>query len=366
MEKISYNGHLYVVSNVNGKKAFLAFDTGSPYTCIDSTFVADSNLQYKMVGKATMGGSGNTKEDVLIIVNELTYTFSGRLYTSHVSPIIKLKTILGDQADGILGIDNMDGKVIAIDYDGEQMGFWDSLGDTSGYTSIPIRYENNRIFVPLTITVDEGKVIEGEGLVDLGSGGTIDLTSVTAEQYGLKAIVPQLHYTCVNGGIGGESAGNDFRAPKAYVGGYTLNDIVMGYSENTGGAMASSEFIGIVGNEFWERFDIMIDLAGKRLYLRPNTNYGKPFKSPVQGFYGTDRSRTLGCWMVNCLYEGSNAGKAGLRNGDRITAINGRSVKEIGFEEEKTFFDGMKEVRLTVERGDGTTEISFSFDAPKI
>ena len=157
MDKVSYNGHLYVVSNVNGKTAYLAFDTGSPYTCIDSTYVADSNLQYKNVGHANMGGTGSAREKVRIVINELTYTVAGKQYTSKVSPIIQLKPILGDQADGLLGIDNMGGKVIVIDYVGGQMGLWDSLGDVDGYTSVPIRYENNRIYIPLTVAIGDGK-----------------------------------------------------------------------------------------------------------------------------------------------------------------------------------------------------------------
>lgn len=366
MEKVVYLSHLYVKSDINGKKALLAFDTGSPYTCVDSTYVADSNLQYTRIGRASMGGAGNAQEKVRIIIGELTYTFADKKYTSRVSPIIQLKPILGDQADGILGIDNMGDKVIAIDYEREQMGLWDQLGDVSGYTSIPIRYENNRIYVPLSVTVGEGEVIEGEGLIDLGSGGSIEFTSMVAQQYNLKGVTPQLPYSYAVGGIGGESSGCYIRVKSASVGDYTLNDIVISFSNNTGGALSDREYICIVGNDFWERFDMMIDLSGRRLYLRPNARFGEPFESPVRGFSYTDRSRTLGCWVVNCLYEGSNAEKAGLRKGDLITALNGRNVKEITLEERKTLFDGMKKVCLTVWRDNGETEIAFPFDEPKL
>ena len=86
----------------------------------------------------------------------------------------------------------------------------------------------------------------------------------------------------------------------------------------------------------------------------------------MRGFSFTDRSRTLGCWVVNCLYEGSNAEKAGLRQEDHITAVNGRDVKEITFEERRTLFDRISAVTLTVQRGAVSLEIAFSFDEPKI
>lgn len=366
MVRITYFGHLYLESQINGYPALLAFDTGSPYTCMDSTYIAETKHNYKNVGQAKMGGTGNGQETVRIIVGELTYTIAGKEYQSKYSPIVQLKPVLGDQADGILGIDNMGGKVITIDYVGEQMGFGDRVGDTSGYSSIPIRYENNRIYIPLKVVVSEGKTIEGEGLMDLGNGGTVDFTSGVAEQYGLKDITPQMPYTFTVGGIGGESFGCDFRAKSASVGGYTLNDITVDYSKNSSGALSSREYIALIGNDFWERFDMILDLPDKRLYLRPNVKFEEPFKSPVLGFSLTDRSRTLGCWVVNCLYEESNAEKAGLRGGDHIIAINGRSVKEIDFKEMWNAFDEMTSVTLTVQRENKSQEITFDFDEPKI
>ena len=366
MRMTYYFGHVYLHSKINGHPAFLVFDTGSPYACMDSTFLADSGLQYKMVGYAQMGGAGNNQEKIRIIVDELTYTVNEKEYLSHISPIIQLKSIVGDYADGILGIDNMGEKVVAIDYLGEQIGFWDQMGDTAGFTSIPIRYENDRIYLPLAVTVREGKTIQGEALMDLGNGGSVSLTSNVAKQHTLNEISPLLHYTCLHGGIGGESSGCDFRANNVTIGPFSLDSVTMDFSNNTGGALSSKEYIATIGNEIWERFDMIIDLSGKRLYLRPNSKFKEPFESPIRGFSCTDRSRTLGYWVVNSLDTQSNAERAGLRNGDHVTAVNGRSVKDISFEERRTVFDGLSGVTLTIQRGDTSLDISFNFDKPKI
>ena len=364
--KITYFGHLYLHSKINGHPASLVFDTGSPYTCLDSIFFADSGLKYKEIWEAKMGGTGNAQEKVSVIVDELTYTVDEKEYQSHISPIILLKSILGDYADGILGIDNMGRKVIAINYLDEQMGFWDQLGDTTGFTSIPIRYENNRIYLLLAVTVREGKTIREEALMDLGSGGSVSLTSDVAQQYMLNEISPLLHYTTLHGGIGGESSSCDFRANNVTIGPFSLDNVTMDFSSNTGGALSRAEYFATIGNDIWERFDMMIDLAGERLYLRQNAKFDEPFKSPVRGFTYTDRSKTLGYWVVNGLYAQSNAEKAGLRKGDQITAVNGRSVKEISFEERRTVFDGLSGVTLTIQRGDTFQDIRFDFDEPKI
>ena len=361
-----YFGHLYLHSKINGHPASLVFDTGSPYTCMDSTFFADNGIEYKHIWKAQMGGAGNNQETVRVIVDELTYTVEEKEHLSHISPIIQLKPIVGDYADGILGIDEMGGKVIAINYLDEQMGFWDQLGDTAGFMSIPIRYDKIRIYLPLSVTVREGKTIQGEALMDLGSGGSVTLTSDMAEKHSLNELSPLLHYTSFNGGIGGESSSCDFRATHVTVGPFSLDSVTMDFSNNTGGALSRREYIATIGNEIWERFDMMIDLSGERLYLRPNSKFEEPFESPIRGFSCTDRSKTLGYWVVNALYTQSNAEKAGLKKGDHVIAINGRSVKDISFEERQTVFDGLTGVTLTIQRGDSTQEISFKFDEPKI
>lgn len=365
---IKYYSHIYVQSEINGQPANLAFDTGSPYTCLDSTFFAGCTYKYKNMGKAQMGGSGNKKEFVRIIIGELTYTAGGKEYTSKVSPIFQLKPIIGDYADGLLGISDFSGKIISIDYKNEKMAFLDKLdnADIDGFTKITIRYANNRIYVPITVTASKDKVITGEALVDLGSGGTVTFTAAVAKQHSLRNISPVLTYALAHGGVGGEAAGCYFRAEKASIGPFSLSDVVMDYSLNTGGALAASEYIGIVGNDFWERFDMIMDLPGKTLYLRPNQNYSKPFKCPVEGFAYTDRSKTLGCWVVNCIIKDSNAEKAGLKNKDQILTINGKDVKTISLDEQKTLFDEMTSIILTIRRGDSTQTISFNFNSPNL
>ena len=158
----------------------------------------------------------------------------------------------------------------------------------------------------------------------------------------------------------------DFRANNVTVGPFSLDNVTMDFSNNTGGALSRSEYFATIGNEIWERFDMMIDLSGERLYLRQNTKFEDPFLSPVRGFTYTDRSRTLGYWVVNGLYEQSNAEKAGLKKGDHITTINGRSVKEISFEERRNVFNGLSGVTLTIQRSDTLQDIRFDFDEPKI
>lgn len=45
MFDIKYYRHVYVPSKVNGQDALLIFDTGAPYTCLDSIYHAQANYR---------------------------------------------------------------------------------------------------------------------------------------------------------------------------------------------------------------------------------------------------------------------------------------------------------------------------------
>lgn len=366
---VKYYSHLYLNSQVNGMPAHLLFDTGSPYVCLDSIYFAQSTYKYKNLGNATMGGAGNNeKVKVKIIMGELTYIIGDEEYRSSVSPIVPLKPIVGDYIDGIMGITEIKNKAIVIDYKNKKMGFFDKLeeADIKGYTAIPLRCANNRFYVTLDVAINKDLVLSGEVLVDLGSGGGITFTSQIAKKYHLKRIKPAIYSYAKNGGIGGEVSVGIFRVQSCNIGGFEIEKPIAEFSMNTGGALADKEYMAIAGNDIWERFDLIIDPAGRKFYLRPNADFAKPFESPVKGFVYTDRSKTLGCWVVNSLVKDSNAEKAGLKISDRILKINGQSIKEIDIDLQQTLFNGINAVKLDVQRGEQFLEISFDFDSPKI
>ena len=53
--------------------------------------------------------------------------------------------------------------------------------------------------------------------------------------------------------------------------------------------------------------------------------------------------------MVNGLYHGSDAEKAGLKGGDRIVEFNGKDVKSLSEVEQEALYENAGEVNLKVE-----------------
>ena len=265
--------HLYVPATVNGIAARLIFDSGSSYVCLDSTFLAGSGLSYAQRGKAMMKGSGNGMQTADVIFGGVSVSLDGKSYNPSPVPVIDLRAILKNPADGIFGMGEVKDKVIVIDFPKRKIAFLDTLtpGMTGGYTQVPIEYDPAqpwRAIFPLEVTLSSGTVISGKGVIDTGSGQGLEFTSKAAEKYHLDQLEDRKPYMMDIGGVGGSSAGYDFGIAGARIGGLALPVKEAGYSTNTTGALASDVFTTLVGNEVWEHFALILDLKAKKMYIR--------------------------------------------------------------------------------------------------
>lgn len=353
MNDMVYHGqHIYFKSDFSGKAANFVFDTGADMVYVDSTFLAGSGLRFSKVGYAMLGGVGGKQQRVKMIFDDAVFRLYGKEYKPKMAPIIQLKPILGDKADGLFGIQELVGKAIIIDYENEKIGFVNQLSaaDTEGFVPVDIEITSNRIYLPVAVSIDDNITITGKAMMDLGSGGSISLSAAVANRYKLSTIKEKFGVTYEQGGIGGKSSSWKFRAKKSTIASFDINDLVLGYSTDSSGALSGkNDHIGLIGNQVWERFYVIIDLKGKKLYLKPNSSFNKESFFNTLGFAYTDRSKTLGCWVVNGLYHGSDAEKAGLKGGDRIVEFNGKDVKSLSEVEQEALYENAGEVNLKVE-----------------
>ena len=364
---IDFYGHIYLRNQFGGRPSHFIFDTGSPYTCADSTFIASGHFDFKKVGKARMGGAGKDRVKVPLVMDTVPNCFLACRHVPSMIPVIQLKPILGDYADGIVGMDYFGQKVFRIDYANGRMRVYERLDsiDLTGFTPVDIEIDDSRIYVPAAVSVNDTLTIAGKMLVDLGSGGSFTLTSATARKYRLDSLVARkLRYYTAYGGIGGEGSSYDFRAAGARIGDFEWADVLMDYSLNESGALADRPYLGIVGNEVWSRFEVVFDLPGSRIYLRRNADYGKPYEMGTFGFGYVDRSETLGCWVVTGLYEGGKAERTGLRIDDHILRLNGRPVGELDIDWQYAPDKNLRRLDLLIERGGKTLKIGFNTEDP--
>ena len=266
------SNHIYLNAEVNGKPARLVFDTGSSDVYLDSTWLSESGIKYARMGKAMVRGAGNEAKKTTLIFSGVNVSMNGSQYSPQMVPVIDLRAILGDTADGIFGLKNLKEKIIVIDYKNEKLTLLDKLASaqTEGFSRIPIETDLNhpgKILVPIDVTVIPGKVISGKALLDTGSGKCLEFTSKAAAKYGLDKIQEKNPFYYKHGGVGGESAGYEFAVDKVTAGSVLLSQGKARYSTDKAGAMASDEYIAVAGNEIWRHFTIIIDLSKSVLFL---------------------------------------------------------------------------------------------------
>ena len=360
---IVYTGHIYIPSEVNSISGNFIFDTGADGLYFDSTYYASNPFRKSQFINGLLPGVGTSgAQNVIAITDTVNLTFKN--YSEKLSFIIvlSLKPILGDFADGIIGKQYFTNNVLEINYLSEYIRLHNNFSviDTSDYVKISMKKIDNRLFVPLTIQINDEITIQDYFVLDIGSSGSISITSATAHKYKLSdKIIHKIPYYTKYGGISGYSSYYDFRAYSIKIGNYKLDNVTMDYSEDRSGALSRDDHAGLLGNYILERFDVVIDFMNNDLYLKPNQNYNKSFNFSKLGFGYVDRNITMDAWIVTGLYKGSNAEIAGLKIDDKIISINGIDIHEIPLRKQENFWRKTDKVSIIVLRNGEEKKIEF-------
>lgn len=358
-----YYGHLYCPMIINDSvKGNFVFDTGADNLYLDTLFLFQSPLPQKQTGTVMLPGVGSSFQKTKMIRDKYNCQYGPLTLTPPYTVTMNLKPILGRYADGIIGMNFLKDSVFSIDYIKEEIRILDPKDfSTEGYEKLPISIRKNRIYIQAAIQVAPKKKIEGEFLLDLGNGGSINLTNQCARENNLAQLVPEKIRTYTNwGGIGGASSSFNFQADTFYIGNQKIVKPLADYSNDTKGALSSRDYIGLIGNGISDRFDLILNIPDSSLYLRPNKNFPLPYKQTNTGFAYVDRTDICDGWIVRALYEGLPAEKAGLQINDIIVKINDKPTKNLSIDEQRKLFKNLDSpYTLTVERSKQRLELTL-------
>lgn len=354
---IDYQGHIYMRAKVDGQEGDFLFDTGADQIYIDSVFYSANEMKHGRLAMASVPGAGVGVQRVPVILDTVKAVFGDETFARNIVPLIHLKQILGDKADGIIGSGWCRDRILRVNYGEEYMCILDRITPEiqQSYTAVPFEWKNQRIRVPVEIVLPDGTSYQVRSYLDLGSGSALVLTSSFAESVNVESHVKKkVKRMTKQGGIGGSSVSYEFRAQSLTLAGFQMQQPVLNYSVDQQGALATDRHDGLLGNEVMERFDLIIDFPGRQLLLKPNDHIYKEFKSSLYGLTLTNRAETLGCWVVNAIYEGSPADKAGISGGDKVTMVNSVSVKEVSDEQRIELLQNPESLTLILETPTGS------------
>ena len=337
-EITSYGG-VFLQAQVNSSRP-LSF-------CLDSGASAPFFIaadQAKLLGLKVQslalraGGAGPNSYEVAetrgvrISLGDLTFK-------DQAAAVINLALIdeqLGRSVDGLVGLDFFLRYVVEIDYADHKL----ILYEPEKYTysgageSVPLTLQDGHFVVPAKIRVPGRPMFNGQFLVDTGGCMmTVVLTTPFARSNRLPARNQKTILDRSVSGLGGATKLLIIRASSFALGSSVIREPITYISQDNDGALASSQYDGVIGSEILRKFKVIFDYARRRLILERNVHYEDAVEYDMSGMsvraYGSD----FKTFRVQQVLDASPAASAGLRVGDILGAINGVSTSQLTLEQ---------------------------------
>ncbi|MEI9997306.1 MAG: aspartyl protease family protein [Rhizomicrobium sp.] len=314
--------HIHANVMVNGKGPYLfIFDTGG--VNIVTPDLAKS-LGLTVVGHTEGRGAGNATVDMsLTHVDRLDV--GGAVVDNQLFIAFDLDAMYpanGTHMAGMVGYEVFRRFITTIDYGARTITLTDPkfFDPKDAGTPVRIAFNGNAAIVDGSY---DG--IPGKFQIDTGARSALTLDAPFAAANHIGANVARSVDAVDGWGVGGPSRSHVVRGGVLKIGdAATVDRIVVGLGTDTGGAFADPSISGNIGGGVLKRFVVTFDYGHNTMYLKPTA-------APVDDLDTYDRA---GAWFnidganykVIDVTKGGPADVAGLKEGDVITAIDGKSV----------------------------------------
>ncbi len=364
-DKISFqliNNLVVIPVEVNGNKLNFLLDTGVSSTIMFSMVEADS-LILRNARSIKLRGIGNEKPITALKSNNNTIKIGKAIDVNHSIFVIygdklDLSARMGIPIHGIIGYEFFNSFIVKTNYLSEKIVFY-NLGylvpKLDKYKEFDLIIKNNKPFLNVEISeinTFKNKIV----LIDSGSSDAIWLFN--DEVFDIN---PTKKYfdDFLGQGLSGVVYGKRSKLSTLLIGGFKLEEVKVAYPDEK--AIENIKFYkerdGSLGGELLMRFAVIIDYSSKKIYLKKNNNFKKPFHYNMSGIsikhdgavlikekQGTpinnqenDGAVTIRLstiynfylvprFVISEIRKGSPAELAGFKVGDEIKTINGRAI----------------------------------------
>ena len=343
-----YMNLIFLQVRVNDTKTlWFNLDTGLQTTIFDSKQAEELGL--KLEDKTEVKLPGGTAE--LAFASGVSFGLPGvELMNQRVQtlPLAVFTPVLGRPIHGTIGHDLFNRFVVEIDYAARVINLYEPKDyQYSGKGEIiPVTIEEDEPFLQAKIIQPGRAPIEAKLKIDTGSVNELGLNGSFVQAVKLvqrpQKVVPQPGV-----GLGGLTENYVTRIGDLQIGRLLIKNPVAGYSKD----LERGGDAGTIGGEIFRRFKIIFDYSRRRMILEKNKHFNEPYKYDASGLFLAVEGANFETLKVLRATENTPAFDAGLRDGDVITAIDGRSTRKFSLEKiRKMFTQSGRTFRLTVKR----------------
>ncbi|UAY52152.1 aspartyl protease family protein [Ferruginibacter albus] len=312
-------GIILVKATLNNFPDSLNFilDTGSGGISLDSTTCVEHGLD-PVPSDTTITGMGGARK-VKFLFNQTLHlpglAISGLNF--HINDYSLLTSVYGERIDGVIGYGFFNRYIVRIDFDSTKIEIYRPgkiQYPKQGYllhplfTSIPIQ----------SVQLTDARPIDFNFYFDTGAG----ICFLMSEQFAQDSAVllsKRKPVATFAEGVGGRLQMHLTVVNKIRIGKYKFRK-VPAYIYKDDYNVTSYPYIGgLIGNDLWRRFNLMINYPNREIYLTPNTHFRDAFDYAYTGVSLYYENSLI---VVDNIAPGSPAEKAGLKKDDIVIGVS--------------------------------------------
>jgi hypothetical protein len=340
----------YVEVTANGRGPFVfEVDTGSMTSPVSSELAPEMGIrELDSMNRSVQIGLTNG----FILPMPLDFaSFSG------------LWPLIGRRIYGDLGYSILKHFVVEFDYE---------HGYLTLYNPKEYVYSGNGSIFPASLEMGYDPQIEGKLLItngveipvrftlDTGAGGTVVSAPIVKVHSLLKVVtakIPNAGKPKVDGVDGLVFETTTARIDAIKLGGLVIDHPLVALSMDSDGPFAMEDIGVNLGGNVLRRFKVIVDYPRSRVILEPNREFHAPFAADASGLVLEADGPQFRLIVVHEIVQGSPADKAGLKEGDEITAIDGKSTSKSALWEIQDLLKASGHARKLTLRRQGQTKV---------
>lgn len=395
------NNLIIIPIEVNGTQLSFLLDSGVNKPILFNITDQDS-IQIKNVSEIKIKGLGEGKPIKALSSKGNTFKLKNitnreQLLYVIIDKSLNFSTTLGMPVHGIIGYDLFRDFVVDINYSSKTIKFYDPehyrYKQNKKAETLPLTIHRKKAYVDANVFIADSENIPVHLLLDTGSSDAIWLFEDD------DIDIPTENYDDFLGkGLNGDIFGKRTKVNSIQLGSFALRDAKAAFPNTRSFASIKNmgNRNGSIGGEVLKRFNIVIDYPNQKVTLRKNHMYKSPFHYNLSGITlqhdgvrmvsqrisdgrGVVKSKGGSFGDVQILFEnhtrlslvpeivvsgiraGSPAETAGLKQGDIILAVNGKSIHKYKIQEIMQMLDEKKgkKVKVLIERYN--RDLLFSF-----
>lgn len=370
-----YNNLVVVPMILNGQLPLkFILDTGVRTSILTERAYSDIlNLQYSR--KYTIAGPGGEKLVDAYVTNNVSLDMPGVQGRGHAMLVLdqdylELRNYLGTDVHGILGYELFSRFIIEVDYERKTLTLMlpERFHEKRKFQWLPIQIEDTKPYVTVNLQMNDTTSLSAKLLVDSGASHGIFLETSSNP----KIQVPQPNVVSIIGrGLGGVIYGQIGKINSIKLGKYEIPNVITNFPDpNTYmDTLKTSRTVfrnGSIGGEILNRFTVIYNFPGEKIYLKKNSNYKKEFYFNLSGLTIRAKGARLKNFEITDIRENSAAYRADLNVGDRIISVNGVSASELELNTVNGFLNSKpgRKISLMIERNNMKIRKEFRLEDP--